>query len=52
MDALSVEGEGFVPTFTRTDITDRLFDMAGFRLDSQIIMLKKLKSINAMTRKR
>ena len=52
MDALNVEGEGFVPTFTRTDITDRLFDMAGFRLDSQIIMLKKLKSINAMTRKR
>lgn len=52
MDALNVEGEGFVPTFTRTDITDRLFEMAGFRLDTQIIMLKKLKSINAMTRKR
>lgn len=52
MDALKVEGEGFVPTFKRTDITDRLFETTGFRLDTQIIMLKKLKSINAMTRKR
>ena len=52
MDALKVEGEGYVPTFTRTDITDRLFEMTGFRLDTQIIMLKKLKSFNAMTRRR
>lgn len=52
MDALKVDGEGYIPTFTRTRTTDRLFDISGFRLDSQIIMLKKLKSINAMTRKR
>lgn len=52
MDALKVEGEGYVPTFTRTDTTDRLFEISGFRLDTQIIMLKKLKSFNAMTRKR
>lgn len=51
MDALNIDGEGYVPTFTRTDITDMLFEKSGFRLDSQIIMLKKLKSINAMTRK-
>lgn len=51
MDALNIEGEGYVPTFTRTDITDMLFEKSGFRLDSQIVMLKKLKSINAMTRK-
>ena len=52
MDALKVEGEGYVPTFTHTDITDRLFEITGFRLDTQIIMLKKLKSFNAMTRRR
>lgn len=52
MDALKVEGEGYVPTFTRTDVTDKLFEVSGFRLDTQIILLKKLKSINAMTRKR
>lgn len=52
MDALKVDGEGFVPTFTRTSVTDRLFDVSGFRLDTQIVMLKKLKSINAMTKRR
>lgn len=52
MDALKVDGEGYIPTFTRTQTTDRLFEISGFRLDMQIIMLKKLKSINAMTRKR
>lgn len=52
MDALKVEGEGYVPTFTRTNVTDRLFDISGFRLDTQIIMLKKLKSIAAMTKRR
>lgn len=52
MNALKIEGEGYVPTFKRTELTDRLFDMAGFRLDTQIIMLKKLKSINAMTKSR
>lgn len=52
MDALRVEGEGYMPTFKRTDITDKLFENAGFRLDYEIIPLKKLKSFNAMTRKR
>lgn len=52
MDALKVDGEGYIPTFTRTQTTDRLFEISGFRLDTQIVMLKKLKSINAMTRKR
>lgn len=52
MDALKVDGEGYIPTFTRTDITDTMFDISGFRLDTQIIMLKKLKSINALTKQR
>ncbi len=52
MDALKVDGEGFVPTFTRTSVTDKLFESSGFRLDTQIVMLKKLKSINAQTRQR
>lgn len=51
MDALKVDGEGYIPTFTRTDTTDKLFEMTGFRLDTQLLMLKKLKSINAMTKK-
>lgn len=52
MDALKVDNEGYIPTFTRTDITDKMCEISGFRLDPQIIMLKKLKSINAKTRQR
>lgn len=52
MDVLKIDGEGYIPTFTRTQTTDRIFEISGFRLDTQIIMLKKLKSINALTRKR
>ena len=51
MDALQVPSEGYIPTFRRTDLTDKLFEISGFRLDTEIIMLKKLKSIIAMTRK-
>ncbi len=51
MNALHIQSEGFIPTFRRTDLTDRLFEISGFRLDTEIITLKKLKSIISMTRK-
>lgn len=51
MNALHIQSEGYIPTFKRTDITDKLFEVSGFRLDTEIIPLKKLKSINAMTRR-
>lgn len=51
MNALHIQSEGYIPTFKRTDLTDKLFEISGFRLDTEIITLKKLKSINAMTRK-
>ena len=37
MDALQVPSEGYIPTFKRTDITDKLFEISGFRLDTEII---------------
>lgn len=52
MNALKIPSEGYVPTFKRTELTDKLFEISGFRLDTEIITLKKLKSINAMIRKR
>lgn len=51
MNALHIPSEGYIPTFKRTDITDKLFEISGFRLDTEIIMLKKLKSIMAITKK-
>lgn len=52
MNALHIQSEGFIPTFKRTDLTDRMFEISGFRLDTEIIMLKRLKSILAMTKAR
>ena len=45
MNALHIQSEGFIPTFKRTWLTDKLFDICGFRLDSEILTLKKVKSI-------
>lgn len=50
MDALHIQSEGYIPTFKRTELTDKMFDISGFRLDNEIIMLKKLKSIAAMAK--
>lgn len=50
MNALHIQSEGFIPTFKRTDITDKLFEISGFRLDTEIIMLKKLKSVISKTK--
>lgn len=50
MNALHIQSEGYIPTFKRTDLTDKLFEISGFRLDTEIILLKKLKSIVAMTK--
>mgnify|MGYP002624827055 FL=1 len=52
MDFLSVAGEGYVPTYTRTDLTDNLHGSAGFRTDTQIVTKQKMRSIIAQTKKR
>lgn len=51
MNALHIQSEGYIPAFKRTDLTDKLFEISGFRLDTEIVTLKKLKTVNAMTRK-
>lgn len=52
MDFLSVAGEGYIPTYTRTDLTNNLHGSAGFRTDTQIVTRQKMRSIIAQTRKR
>lgn len=51
MNFLMVEGEGYIPTYTRTDLTNNLHGSAGFRTDTQIVTKKKMKSIIASTKK-
>ena len=52
MDFLSVSGEGYIPTYTRTDLTNNLHGSAGFRTDTQIVTRQKMRSIIAQTKKR
>ena len=50
MNALHIPSEGFIPTFKRTDLTDKLFEISGFWLDTEIVTLKKFKSVIASTK--
>ena len=52
MDFLSIPGEGYVPTYTRTNLTDNLHGSAGFRTDCQIVTRQKMRSIISQTKKR
>ena len=52
MDFLSVAGEGYIPTYTRTGLTNHLHGSAGFRTDTQIVTKQKMRSIISQTKKR
>ncbi len=45
MDVRELVGEGYLPAYTRTDITDALHDAFGFRTDYQAITKAKMKKI-------
>ena len=46
-----ITGEGYLPTYTRTDLTDDLHDAFGFRTDYQIVNTKQMKKIFKDTKK-
>jgi transposase len=52
MDFLSIPGEGYIPTYTKTDLTNHLHGSASFRTDTQIVPKQKMRSIIAQTKKR
>ena len=45
MNFMESTGNGYIPTYTRTDLTDDLHDKFGFRTDYQIITNLALKKI-------
>ena len=45
MDMILFESEGYVPAYTRTDITDKLHEIFGFRTDRQITTKKMMRNI-------
>lgn len=45
MNFYEIKGEGYIPTYIRTDFTDALHDSFGFRTDYQIVNMKQMKKI-------
>lgn len=45
MSMLEHANEGYVPAYTRTDLTDKLHEVFGFRTDTEIVTIQKMKKI-------
>lgn len=45
MNVTEVEGSGYIPSYTRTDLTDALHDLFGYRTDYQITKKSKMRTI-------
>jgi transposase len=48
---LKVNGYGYLPEYTRTDLTDRLHDVFCFRTDTEIVPTALMRNIIANTKK-
>jgi len=51
MNFYSIPGEGYIPTYTRTDFTDSLHEAFDLRTDYQIVTNKQMKKIFKDTKK-
>ena len=51
MNFYEIPGDGYIPTYTRTDFTDALHDAFGFRTDYQIIKNTQMKKYFKDTKK-
>lgn len=51
MNFMELKGEGYVPTYIRTDLTDELHEKFNFRTDTQLIGTNKMKKIIKQTKK-
>ena len=50
MNFVSVQGDGYVPTYTRTDLTNAFHESAGFRTDRKIVTKKEMRKIISYTK--
>lgn len=46
-----IDSSGYIPVYTRTDLTDELHDLFGFRTDYEIITGRTMKKILKVTQK-
>ena len=52
MRMTQVKDTGYIPSYTRSDVTDALHDKAGFHTDYEITKTKAMKGIIRKTRQR
>ena len=52
MKLLAIEGLGYQPAYTRTDITDDLHEAFGFYTDYEIMKKNKLRTIIHQTKQK
>lgn len=52
MNFYCLEGYGYIPTYMKDDLTNKLHGSAGFRTDYQIVTKKKMRSIISLTKRR
>ena len=45
MTVLETKGDGYIPSYERTDLTDDLHELFGFRTDYEINTYKDFKKI-------
>lgn len=50
MNVREIVGEGYIPSYTRTDLTDLLHEKFGFRTDYQVISKNEIKKILKKTK--
>jgi len=51
MQLRKIDSSGYIPVYTRTDLTDALHDAFGFRTDYEIVTSKTMKNILKVTQK-
>jgi len=50
MNAVKIEGKGYIPTYTRTALTDLLHSTSGFNTSTEIISIAKMRNICKQTK--
>jgi transposase len=51
MDFSKMNGSGYIPVYTRTELTDALHDAFGFRTDYEILSPESMRKIFSLTKK-
>jgi len=50
MNFQEIKGQGYTPTYTRGDFTDKLHEAFGFRTDYEVTTMRQMKKIIKMTK--